>query len=308
MTFLIADGVVPSNEDRGYILRRVMRRAIQQGRRLNLEPGFLAKFAQRVIELMGAAYPEVVQERAAIVKWLDAEEQGFTRTLDNGVKLLDDLIAEAQAQQQSAVSAAEVFLLHDTYGFPFDLTRELFNGTGFKLDQTSFERLMDRQRARARASAGQVSDSQERDQIRQFTKAATFTTEFTGYHTLEQATTVGAVEAEDGRLVVKLTESPFYAQGGGQVSDTGTIECVQQSCRATVTEVFRVGEDQAVAVNLERGQLEPGTRVLARVDALSRHATEANHTATHLLHAALRQQLGEHVRGWLRCQARQAAL
>ena len=152
-----------------------------------------------------------------------------------------------------------------------------------------------RQRARATARAG-LPDDAGRDRVREFAGAAGFQTEFTGYATTEQPTTVGAVERENGRVLVKLAESPFYAAGGGQVSDAGTLECADGDCRARVAEVYRLGDDQAVAVAVEEGDLEPGERVVARVDAVARHATEANHTATHLLHAALRERLGRHVR------------
>jgi alanyl-tRNA synthetase len=154
MTFLVADGVVPSNEDRGYILRRVMRRAIQHGRALGFEPGFLPRFAQVVEETMGAAYPELVEHRDAIRKWLAAEEESFGRTLEQGTKLLDELIARARQQGEEGLGAEDVFQLHDTYGFPIDLTREIAAEHDLGVDEPGFERLMDEQRARARAGGG----------------------------------------------------------------------------------------------------------------------------------------------------------
>src|SRR3989440_1365318 len=297
MCFLVADGVVPSNEDRGYILRRVMRRAIQQGRVLGLETGFLARYAERVEALMGDAYPELVEQRDAIRRWLAGEEESFGRTLEHGTKLLEDLIARAKESGAEGIASEDAFRLHDTYGFPIDLTLELVAEHGLGVDEEGFEALMDdqRQRARATARAG-LPDDAGRERVRESAGAAGFETEFTGYATTEQATTVGAVEREDGRVLVKLAESPFYAAGGGQVSDAGTLECADGDCRARVAEVYRLGDDQAVAVALEEGDLEPGERVLARVDPVARHATEANHTATHLLHAALRERLGGHVR------------
>jgi alanyl-tRNA synthetase len=297
MCFLVADGVVPSNEDRGYILRRIMRRAIQQGRVLGLEPGFLARYADLVEQVMGAAYPELVEQRESIRRWLAAEEEGFGRTLEHGTKLLEELIAQARQTGAEGISSDDAFRLHDTYGFPFDLTLELVAEHGLGVDEEGFEALMDdqRQRARATARAG-VPDEAGRERVREFAGAAGFQTEFTGYATTEQATTVGAVERDNGRVLVKLAESPFYAAGGGQVSDAGTLECADGDCRARVAEVYRLGDDQAVAVAVEEGDLAPGERVVARVDAVARHATEANHTATHLLHAALRERLGGHVR------------
>ncbi len=343
MSFLVADGVVPSNEERGYVLRRVMRRAIQQGRALGMEGGFLVRYAEVVRELMGGAYPELSTQRAAIEKWLAAEEESFGRTLEQGTRLLEELIERALDADEEGIAAADAFELHDTYGFPFDLTRELVAERGLGVDPESFERLMDAQRARARAAAGAGSDPAHpagegpRERARELAARAGFQTRYTGYETETQRTALGALvpvsddgsptgggvagggvavdgeasagvaaagdtggDAADGqvgeRYLVKLAESPFYPAGGGQVSDGGTIECEHGDCRARVEGVFRLGEDQALAVVVEQGTLDPDEPVLARVDHAARHATECNHTATHLLHAALRERLGEHVR------------
>jgi alanyl-tRNA synthetase len=299
MTFLVADGVVPSNEERGYILRRVMRRAIQQGRRLGFAPGFLPRFAEVVEQTMGGAYPELGEQRDAIHKWLRSEEEGFGRTLEQGVRLLDELIARAVEQGEEGLGAEDVFQLHDTYGFPIDITRELAAEHDLGVDEPGFERLMDEQRRRARAGGGRV---QATDTLlahaRELAGAAGFASEFTGYETTEQATTVGALEQEDGRVLVKLRESPFYAAGGGQVSDAGVVECADGDCRARVEQVLRLagGEDQVLVLAPEVGDLKPGEAVRAVVDRRARHATQCNHTATHLLHASLRRRLGTHVR------------
>ena len=318
MTFLLADGVVPSNEDRGYVLRRVMRRAIVQGRRLELEHGYLARYAERVRELMGPTYPELDEQREAIERWLESEEDGFGRTLEQGLAVLRVLIERARDAGRDSVAADDAFKLHDTSGFPIDLTKELLAEEGLRVDEQGFERLMGEQRARARAAAGGRAavggrgagggrdaaaaarrgehGSELAERVREFAEAAGARTRFTGYEREEQRTSVRALEPRDGRWLVKLAESPFYPVGGGQVSDVGVIECAGQGCRARVEEVFRVGDDQALAVVLEQGTLDPDEPVLARVDHPSRHATECNHTATHLLHAALRLELGGHVR------------
>jgi alanyl-tRNA synthetase len=309
MTFLTADGVVPSNEDRGYVLRRVMRRAIQQGRILDLAPGFLSSYAARVRELMGGAYPELREHADATDMWLAAEEEGFGRTLAQGMSTLRGYIEQARAREHSAVAAAEVFRLHDTYGFPYDMTSELLAEEGLTIEG-DFDSLMEEQRAPGRAdsvgagSAGGLSTGGEGETLLdELTAEAGYMTRFTGYETQEQATTVGAARAisgEDGnnehRYLLKLAESPFYAAGGGQVADTGTIECEGGDCRASVTNVIRRGDDQLVEVQLESGSLEAGEQVRARVDRATRHATECNHTATHLLQAALRERVGSHVR------------
>jgi alanyl-tRNA synthetase len=297
MTFLIADGVVPSNEDRGYVLRRIMRRAILQGRHtLELEPGFLGRYADVVTELMGAEYGELRARRDEVHKWLQSEEESFGRTLAQGSRLLDDLIARAEQEGEEGISAQDAFRLHDTFGFPIDLTLEIVAEHDLGVDEEGFEALMENQRQRARASAGRDGVRERlRERAVAFSGGAGFTTDFVGYETTDAETTVGALAGDDGRLLVKLVESPFYATGGGQVADSGYVECEDGDCRARVDDVLRLGEDQVVALVAERGKLKPGERVRAHVDRATRQATECNHTATHLLHAALRARLGSHV-------------
>ncbi|HTZ63391.1 MAG TPA: alanine--tRNA ligase [Solirubrobacteraceae bacterium] len=348
MSFLIADGVVPSNEDRGYVLRRLTRRAIVQARRLGMDPGFLVRYATVVRELMADAYPELHDQRAAIERWLSAEEDSFGRTLAQGTRLLDELVARARDESRTTISAADAFQLHDTYGFPFDLTLELLSEQGMGVDHPAeFERLMDEQRARSRAHAAQAGAGTGAEAAIELAAALDEgpPTRFTGYETELQPTSVVAIEevplggpqrggdagaaeggedraedavdgdararARDGsdagdrggneagdrvRLLVKLAESPFYSAGGGQVSDGGVIECASGDCSARVENVIRVGQDWIPEVVLERGTLGKDEPVLARVDHAARRATERNHTATHLLHAALRERLGPHVR------------
>jgi alanyl-tRNA synthetase len=298
MTFLIADGVVPSNEDRGYVLRRIIRRAILQGRHtLELEPGFLERYAAVVTELMGGEYPELSEQRDSINMWLSSEEESFGRTLAQGTRLLDELIARASDSGAEGIAASDAFLLHDTYGFPIDLTLELVAEHGLGVDEEGFEQLMDQQRERARQGAFRGAGADKaREHAARLAAQAGFETEFVGYETTDADTTVGALEPADGRVLVKLATSPFYATGGGQVADSGYVECAGGDCRAQVADVVRLGEDQVVAVVPERGTLKPGERVRAHVDRAARHATECNHTATHLLHAALRLRLGAHVR------------
>jgi alanyl-tRNA synthetase len=299
MSFLIADGCVPSNEDRGYVLRRIMRRAILQGRStLELAPRFLERYAERVTELMGGEYRELVTQREPIRKWLAAEEESFGRTLEAGGRLLDELIERARESGAEGISAADAFLLHDTHGFPVDLTLELVAEHGLGVDEDGFEALMEDQRQRARASGGRTrKDEAVRQQALELATGAGFTTEFKGYEKTTLQTTVGAIAHQNGRMLVKLVESPFYATGGGQVADSGWVQCEQEDCLARVDDVLRLGEDQVVALVTERGsELKPGERVRASVDWSTRHATACNHTATHLLHAALRGRLGSHVR------------
>jgi alanyl-tRNA synthetase len=291
--FLIADGVVPSNEDRGYILRRIMRRAIQRGRSIGLEATWLGRFAERTIELMGDAYPELVAERETIRRWVDAEEESFGRTLERGSELLERLVAEAQASGTSWISAAAAFKLHDTYGFPYDLTKELLAERGLAVDDQGFQELMEEQRQRARVGAATAHGSENtHERVAAFAAAAP-PTRFVGFETLRASTGLAAVEPVDGKALVKLEESPFYAEGGGQVADSGVLRW--EGGEARVLDVYRLGEDQAIEV--EPGEeIAAGVAVEAEVDHEARHATMRNHTATHLLHAALRERLGTHVR------------
>ena len=289
---LIADGVVPSNEDRGYVLRRVMRRAILQGRVLGLEPPYLGRFAERAIELTRGAAPQLDAEQETVMRWVNDEEQSCGRTLDRGSELLARLIDRAKQEGTSWVSADDAFRLHDTYGFPYEMTRELLADEGLSVDDQGFESLMEEQRERARRGTGAAAPDTH-EAVIEFAGAAP-PTRFVGFERLEAETSVAAARplGEDGAVLVKLEESPFYPEGGGQVSDSGVV--AWDGGEVTVDDVYRLGDDQVLRAS--GAGLEPGSRVDARVDHATRHATMRNHTATHLLHAALRQRLGTHVR------------
>ncbi len=283
MSFLIADGVTPSNEGRGYVLRKVMRRAIHQGRSAGIEGDFLGRFGERVRELMGSEYPELHEQREAIEMWMATEEESFGRTIERGLKMLGEMVERAREEGHEGIGAENAFRLHDTYGFPIELTTEIAAQRGLGVDQQGFEDLMEQQRRGSQATAGRGA----KDVLRE--RAATLSghSEFVGYETLTQETEVVSVERLNGSVLVKLEESPFYAEGGGQVSDTGEVDGLP------VGGVLRMGDDQVLVLDAE---LQPGTRVTARVDPAHRRPTECNHTATHLLHAALRERLGGHVR------------
>ena len=290
--FLIADGVVPSNEDRGYILRRIMRRAIQQGNTLGLEAPWLGRFSERVIDLMGDVYPELVAERENIARWVNDEEESFGRTLVRGQELVERLIAEARESGTSWIDAAEAFKLHDTYGFPYDLTKELLAEAGLAVDDDGFAELMEEQRTRARTGAATAHGAENTHERVQEFAAATSPSNFVGYETLTATTGVAAFEPGAEQALLKLETSPFYAEGGGQVADSGLVRW--DGDEAEVVDVYRVGGDQVVAI--EAKEIPAGAEVEAVVDRPTRHATMRNHTATHLLHAALRERLGNHVR------------
>jgi alanyl-tRNA synthetase len=296
MTFLMADGVVPSNEDRGYILRRIMRRAMQQARALGIEVRLLPRLCERVVEVMGDAYPELRRERETIARWATAEEDGFLRTLAQGERILGEVVERATEQGTSWVSAEDAFRLHDTYGFPYEMTKELLAEQGLSVDDQGFEELMERARevSRAGIARGPAEASVPHERVLDFARSSGFHTRFVGYEALEWETVVGTAARADGRVLAKLEESPFYPEGGGQVSDSGVVET--SSGRARVVDVFRLGDDQALALEPLEGEIGPGETATARVERAARLATMKNHTATHLLHAALRRRLGTHVR------------
>ncbi|HXF32882.1 MAG TPA: alanine--tRNA ligase [Solirubrobacterales bacterium] len=293
--FLIADGVVPSNEDRGYILRRIMRRAIQQGNALGLEAPWLGRFAGRVIELMGDVYPELVAARENIARWVGDEEESFGRTLVRGQEMLERLVVEARESGTSWIDAADAFKLHDTYGFPYDLTKELLAEQGLAVDDQGFAELMEEQRARARTGAATAHGSEDRHDKVQAFAAKTPASRFVGYETLSATTGVAAIEEDGPRALLKLEDSPFYAEGGGQVADSGVLRWPNGD-ELRVTDVYRVGGDQVVEIEAPELLGPDDVPVEAVVDREIRHATMRNHTATHLLHAALRERLGTHVR------------
>ena len=291
MTALVADGVVPSNEDRGYVLRRIMRRAIQQGRSLGIQGAFLTTYADLVTELMGAAYPELVERRDVIHRWLTAEEESFGRTLEQGTKLLEEIVARARSRARR--SGRRRVRLHDTFGFPFDLTREMAAERGLGVTRAGFEQLMGEQRARSAGGAkkaGKVGADVELVR-RCRTRPPSSLAEM-----LEQRTTVTATprRGPPPRTVLKLAESLLlrHRRWPGRHRHRHQRGRLR---RAKVTGVLRAGDDQALVVEVAPDSLRAGERVVARVDVAARNATQANHTATHLLHAALRQTLGTHV-------------
>ena len=286
MTFLAADGIAPSNEGRGYVMRRIIRRAVQQGARVGLEPPYLSRLSDVVIERMSDGYPELQEHRDEIHRILTAEEERFGRTLERGLRLFEEV-----AGKEEVISGEDAFRLHDTYGFPLELTRELARERGLGINEEEFTHLMEQQRTRSR---GALSKDDKR--AAEFAKRAGFGTEFVGYEKTDVLTQIGALEdLGDGFFLAKLRESPFYAEGGGQVTDTGWIERDDGSgVRAELREAYRLEEDQALL--FEGDGFSAGDRVRAVVAWGVRFPTMANHTATHLLHKALRDVLGEHVK------------
>jgi alanyl-tRNA synthetase len=284
MTFIVAEGVTPSNEGRGYVLRRIIRRAVQHGLRIGMHAPFLAALADTVIEQMGDAYPELLDHREQIHRILGAEEERFGETLERGMKLFDEAAA------RGAISGADAFTLQATYGFPIELTVELARERGLTVDEDEYTSLMDEHREISRAGGGRAEELR----AAAFAEAAGFTTDFVGWEKTDVLTQIGAFEElGDGLFLAKLRESPFYPEGGGQVSDAGELE-KDDGSRAVLRGAYRIDGDQALL--FEGSGFAAGDRVRAVVPWSVRFPTMANHTATHLLHEALRARLGDHVR------------
>jgi alanyl-tRNA synthetase len=288
-TFLMADGVLPSNEGRGYVLRRIMRRAIRHGVRLGLAEGDYGKLCAHVIAQMGAQYPELREAQGLIARAVDAEDQGFRRTIDRGMKLLDEVFGKLTSG--GTIDGNTVFTLYDTYGFPVDLTRTIAEERGYGVDEAGFEREMERQRARSSDFAGSGQEAVG-DVYKALVKEHG-ATRFLGYEaTSGDGNILAVIEGKDGVEIV-ADATPFYGESGGQVGDVGTIEGADFAVE--VTDTLKPGGDLIVHKGkVTRGSVKKG-RARFVVDAAKRDATRRNHSATHLLHWALRKVLGDHV-------------
>ena len=283
MTFLVGDGVTPSNEGRGYVLRRIIRRAVQQAQRIGLHD--IHRLSAVVVEQMGAAYPELPGQAEEIARVVRQEEERFGETLERGLRLFEELAG------RESISGEQAFTLAATYGFPLELTVELAEERGQAVDVDGYRVEMERHREISRAGG-----TTEFQRAADFARGAGFETEFVGYGKTDVLTQIGALEEiEEGLFLAKLRESPFYPSGGGQVTDQGTVERDDGSgVGAEVVEAYRFEDDQAL---LLRGSgLAAGDRVRAVVPWVVRFPTMANHTGTHLLHQSLRDVLGDHVR------------
>ncbi len=290
--FLITDGVVPTNEGRGYVLRRIIRRAIRHGNKLGFKEPFFHKLVDALVQVMGEAYPELTQAKQHVEKVLLSEEQRFAETLEQGLKVLDDIVTKLDGNK--IISGEDVFRLYDTYGFPVDLTADIARERQLQVDLDGFNEAMAEQRKRARAASKfDVGISVNTDDL---------VTDFTGYDRLHQKTTVIGL-FQDGRNVqslqhgdiggVILLETPFYAQSGGQVGDRG--ELFEGDVFFEVEDTKQQGQSHIHLGVLRTGTLKVGDIVTANVDESRRADIKRNHSATHLLHAALRKILGDHV-------------
>ena len=291
-SFLIADGVLPSNEGRGYVLRRIIRRACRHGNKLGATGNFFYKIVAALVAEMGASFPELVREQANIERVLKAEEEQFSKTLEQGLKILELDLADLKG---TVVPGDVVFKLYDTYGFPMDLTADIARERNLTVDEEGFEREMEAQRVRARSASSFGLDYNTLVKV-------DVPTEFIGYSATHSPAKVVALY-KDGQSVASLNEgdegvvvldqTPFYAESGGQVGDCGYLQA--GSARFDVRDTTKTGGAFLHHGVVAAGGLKVGETVEAQVDAEVRHATALNHSATHLLHAALRQVLGEHV-------------
>ena len=301
-TFMISDGVIPSNEGRGYVLRRIIRRACRHGKLLGINGMFLKGLSEIVISQNEGAYPELREKRDYILKVIVLEEERFNATIDQGLGILSGLISDAKAKGEKILSGADTFKLYDTFGFPVDLTREIAEESGLGIDEAAFTSLMNEQKARARAARGNISGWSDSSKELLGNIAAT---EFVGYTAPADAkadarliaiiTDEGSVdELSEGECSLVFDRTPFYGEGGGQVGDTGIIEG-KDGFLATVTDTKKTNGVYIHEVKIDSGSVKVGDTLTLSVSADRRAAIMRNHSAVHLLQAALREVLGTHV-------------
>ncbi len=301
-TFMISDGIMPSNEGRGYVLRRLLRRAARHGRKLGIEGSFLANLSHTVIELSKGGYPELDEKKAMIFKVLSEEEDKFNKTIDQGMEILADMERAMEAEGVTTLSGQNAFKLYDTYGFPVDLTREILEEKGLRVDEDGFAAAMQEQKVKAKAARKTTNYMGADVTIYQSIDPAVTST-FTGYEDLERSARILVLTTEDEivealtdgqRGTVIVDETSFYATMGGQQGDIGEIVGTEGQFEVEDTIKLQGGKIGHVGV-MAQGMLQTGEQVTTKVDAAHRMATAKNHSATHLLHKALRTVLGDHV-------------
>ena len=298
-TFMIGDGVMPSNEGRGYVLRRLLRRAARHGRLLGIDGTFLYKVCETVIKENATAYPNLVEKHDLIVKVIKAEEESFNKTIDTGLNLLENIIAQSDSK---VLSGADAFKLQDTFGFPIDLTKELLEERGMSVDIDEYDRLYARSRAAARAARKDAGAQAWKDSNISFKDVGE--TEFVGYTDYSCDAEIKAIvtngerdefATSDSEVVIVLNKTPFYGESGGQAGDTGVIKTDNATLEVTATGKTPDGVVLHIARFISGDSIALGDKVHAQIDVEKREATRRNHTAAHLLQAALRKHLGSHV-------------
>ena len=298
-TFMIGDGVMPSNEGRGYVLRRLLRRAARHGRLLGIDGTFLYKVCETVIKENETAYPNLVEKHDLIVKVIKAEEESFNKTIDTGLNLLENIIAQSDSK---VLSGADAFKLQDTFGFPIDLTKELLEERGMSVDIDEYDRLYAQSRAAARAARKDAGAQAWKDSNISFKDVGA--TEFVGYTDYSCDAEIKAIvtngeraefATSDSEVVIVLNKTPFYGESGGQAGDTGVIKTDNATLEVTATGKTPDGVVLHIARFISGDSIALGDKVHAQIDVEKREATRRNHTAAHLLQAALRKHLGSHV-------------
>ncbi len=298
-TFMIGDGVMPSNEGRGYVLRRLLRRAARHGRLLGIDGTFLYKVCETVIKENETAYPNLVEKHDLIVKVIKAEEESFNKTIDTGLNLLENIIAQSDSK---VLSGADAFKLQDTFGFPIDLTKELLEERGMSVDIDEYDRLYAQSRAAARAARKDAGAQAWKDSNVSFKDVGA--TEFVGYTDYSCDAEIKAIvtngeraefATSDSEVVIVLNKTPFYGESGGQAGDTGVIKTDNATLEVTATGKTPDGVVLHIARFINGDSIALGDKVHAQIDVEKREATRRNHTAAHLLQAALRKHLGSHV-------------
>ncbi|MGA7837021.1 MAG: alanine--tRNA ligase [Ignavibacteriaceae bacterium] len=296
LTFAIADGAVPGNDGRGYVLRRILRRAARYGRKLELKKPFLYELVDIVVKDMGKVFPEIKEKKAYIKKVVKAEEESFYTTLDRGIELFDEVIKNLKKQNKNEIPGEDVFRLYDTFGFPIDLTNVMAKESGFEIDETGFNKLMNEQKQKGREASKDkfASVNVSINDLSGFELTEEKNPEFTGYDELKSNSKIIGYKKESGNDFLLLDKTPFYVEAGGQIDDLGEIDTGK--IKLKVVDVTKV-ENKTIHVveNQQDSPVIPGTEVIAHVDETRRWDIMRNHSATHFLHAALRKILGTHV-------------
>lgn len=296
LTFAIADGAVPGNDGRGYVLRRILRRAARYGRKINLNEPFLYKLVNIITDTMGDVFPEVIEKKEYVKKVIKAEEESFNSTLDRGIELFDEVVKRLIKQNLKVIPGDEVFKLYDTYGFPADLTNVMAREINFAIDEEGFNKLMNEQKERGREASKDkfAAVNVNLNDLSGFDLVSSDPTVFTGYDELQSKAVVVGVKNNGDNTLVILDRSPFYVESGGQVDDLGKIIIGSQSYN--VIDVTKIN-DQIIHVlsSADNQLLKPGAEVIAEVDENRRWDIMRNHSVTHFLHKALREVLGTHV-------------
>ena len=296
LTFAIGDGAVPGNEGRGYVLRRILRRAARYGRKINLNEPFMYKLVQTLVDTMSDIFPEIKSNQKNIEKIIKAEEDSFNTTLDRGIALFEELEKKLSAENKKVVAGEDAFKLYDTFGFPLDLTAVMAREKGLTIDEDKFNELMKEQKDRARKSSKEKMSGAEfkAENLNSFTISSEEPTLFTGYEELEATAKVVAFKNENGSSYIVLDKTPFYVESGGQTSDTGVI--VINDNELMVTGLSKINNQVVhITENKDNVEIKNNVEVTARVKESLRWDIMRNHSATHLMHAALRKVLGSHV-------------